>query len=101
MIIYSEKVTPYVIKIIRSSTAFIATITKTFVKSDKCFKECQIADLFQKPMYALVMKGVKLGRFEQFPWRKIYDLKDLSEILNATNDIRKDLVFLKAVEEYG
>lgn len=101
MIIQFEKITPASIKIIRKSTAFIATVTKAFVESDKCFKECQVADLYQKPMYALVMKKVKFGRFEQFPWRKIYHLEDLSEILGATDDIRKDIAFLKAVEKYG
>ena len=96
-IIYTRKIIPSTERKIKESLAFIATVTKNFVKDKKCREECCIAEKLNKVMYAIVSEGVDWDEIKaEFPWRKIYSLSKNSpdEIMKM---IKRDLAFIDSV----
>ncbi len=96
-IIFSEKVTPSTLARIKKSEAFVAFITKAFVaRPEKRYAECKMAEKLNKPMYAIVEKGIDWSSFQKFGWRKIYyyEIKPSESIVK---DIEKDLKWFKQI----
>jgi len=76
-------------KSISCSKALICFITKEFKKDKQRIEHCDIASNENKIMYAAVKKGVRLGKFKKYPWRKIEyfeteeDLKKIMDIFTV------------------
>ena len=93
-IIYSKKMTPAAITKIKKAEAFIAYITENFIKDDSKEDECRVAELWNKPMYAIIKKDVNWDKYKKYPWRKTYQLPN---DISISKDIKQDLDFIKKI----
>lgn len=73
MIIYSKKTTETT-QTIQKSEAFVAFITKNFLKAEEKKAECDIAEKLNKPMYAIVDPDIDWEKeyIRKYPWNGIY-----------------------------
>ena len=95
-IIYSKKVTPATLTRIKRSDGFIALITKAFVSQhEQKYAECKIAEEQNKPMYAIVEKGIDWSIFRSFQWRKIFYYEGTKPPERIAKDIQEDLQWYK------
>jgi len=96
-IIYSKKVTPAARMRIRQSDAFIAIITKDFIKEDR-FEECRWAEELNKPMYAVISdKKLDWEKVKSLPWRKIFYVEDYKSKEDLVKEIEKDLKWYRSI----
>ena len=84
-------------QIIDSSTVFIATICKYFVKDPSKYEACKYAERADKLLYAIVEDDVDWEKFKEFDWRKIYHTwKVTKELIDmVTEEIKEDLKFFR------
>ena len=78
---------------IEESEAYMAIITRHYVKEPWHLKECELASALKKPMIACVEKGVDWGEYKRFPWVKVieFDRDHLDRIEKELVPILKSL----------
>lgn len=97
-IIYSEKITPSTMAKLKRSDGFIALITEAFVsQQEQKYAECKMAEELNKPMYAIVKKGIDWSIFQTFQWRKIYYYEGTKPSEAIAKAIQKDLKWYKSI----
>jgi hypothetical protein len=69
---------------IEKSVAYMAIITRYYVKEPWHLRECELACALKKPMIACVERGVNWDAYKRFPWVKVVefdrDRLDMKEI---------------------
>ena len=96
-IIFSTKVTPSTEARVKKAAGFIALITKAFIEQSKQkYAECKLAEELNKPMYAVVEKGIEWTLFKTFGWRKIFYYEDKPPE-SIAKEIEEDLRWFKQI----
>ncbi len=85
-----------IVQDVRKSSTFIAVIHKKNVKNKKRFdavvKECRLAEVLGKPMYAIVERGVNLGVLSDMPWKKMVHFNKESDVFGIMKFIQDDIM---------
>ena len=71
---------------IEKSEAYLAIITRYYVKDSWHLKECELASALKKPMIACVERGVNWDEYKRFPW-----IKDIEFDRENIESVRKEL----------
>ena len=58
---------------VEKSVAFLAVITRYYIREHWHLKECELAQALRKPMIAAVEKGVDWSEYKRFPWIKVME----------------------------
>ncbi len=82
---------------VRQAQAFIAVVYKKGVSNKKWLnefsKECNLAKIVGKPMYAIIEEGVKLDMLDDMPWIKFVRFKNDSDIPKIVRFIDDEVIY--------